>query len=117
MSASLAEKIRIARHGSVEVKGITFNYSRPTDIQMSNLYQEFQGEYQKPEIAKRFVFGWSGVKESDLIPEGSDKDVKFDSDTFEEWLNDARDYWAPLCEAILGAYVDYSTEREDAVKN
>lgn len=117
MSATLAERIRIARHKSVEVKGITFNYSRPTDLQVSTMYQESGGEHSKPEVAKMFVFGWSGVKESDLIPEGSDEPASFDKETFGEWIKDARDFWAPLYEAIMGSYVDYSTDREDEIKN
>lgn len=117
MSASIAERIRRAREGKVEVNGKTFLYHRPTDIQMAGLNKEFGGEISRPEIARRFVFGWSGFMESDLFPGGDEAEVvKFDAATFDEWLNDARDYWAPLYEAILGAYVEYSSAREDEEK-
>ena len=110
MSASLAEKIRIARHKSVEIKGITFNYTRPTDMQMAELNQEFGDQYMKPEIARRFVFGWSGVTEADLILGADATPVDFEKDAFFEWLNDSRDFWTPLYEAIRGAYVDYASD-------
>ena len=117
MSASLAEKIRIARHKSVEIKGITFNYTRPTDIQMAELHAEFDGQYNRYQIAKRFVFGWKGLNESDLYPDGAGEPAKFDDEVYAEWLADARDYWTPLYEAIMTAYVEHSTDREEEIKN
>jgi hypothetical protein len=118
MSASLAEKIRRARECSVEIQGITFRYNRPTDVQMAALHDEFNGRYSKPEIARRFVIGWGGISEADLIPGGSaDTPAVFDSEAFGEWLDDARNFWTPLYEAILGAYADYSAARDDEVKN
>jgi hypothetical protein len=117
MSASLAEKIRIARHNSVEVNGITFNYCRPTDIQMAELFQEFNGEHNRYEIVKRFVFGWNGLKESDLIPDGADDPAKFEAEVFAEWLADARDFWTPIYEAVMTSYVERSADREEEIKN
>ena len=115
MSASLADKIRQARESSVEVMGKRFSYRRPTDIQMASMHAEFDGKYSKYEVAKRFVFGWQGVTERDLISEGSDNDASFD--VFPDWLEDARDYWTPLYEAIMGAYLEYSESREEAEKH
>jgi hypothetical protein len=117
MSASLAEKIRIARHNTVEVNGISFNYCRPTDIQMAELHDEFGGKYNRYEIAKRFVFGWKGLKESALIPGGADADAKFDDESYSEWLSDARDYWTPIYEAVMTSYVERSADREEEIKN
>ena len=116
MSVSLAEKIRQSRHCTVEVDGHRFYYTRPTDIQMAALYSESDGKHNKYDVAKQFVFGWD-IKESDLLPDGEDKPAKFDSELFAEWLADARDSWSPLYEAIMGSYVDYSADREDALKN
>ena len=116
MSITLAEKIRQSRHCTVEIQGHKFFYTRPTDIQMAAMYAESEGKHNKYEIAKSYVFGWD-LKESDLFPDGEDKSVKFDADLFSEWLSDARDYWSPLYEAIMGSYVDYSTDREEELKN
>jgi len=117
VSASLAEKIRIARHNTVDVSGIKIVFSRPTDIQIANLYEEFGGEHSKFEVAKRFVIGWVDVKGSDLYEGGSDEVVKFDADAFAEWLSDTRDAWTPLYEAVMQAYVDYADDRETEIKN
>ena len=116
MSISLAEKIRQSRHCTAKIGGLEFYYTRPTDIQMAALYAETDGKHNKYDVAKQFVFGWN-LKESDLLPDGADKPAKFDAELFGEWLSDARDSWSPLYEAIMGSYVDYSTDREDALKN
>lgn len=117
MSASLAEKIRIARHKTVEVSGLKIIFSRPTDIQIANLYEEFGNEHSKYDVAKRFVIGWVDVKGSDLYAGGSDETVVFDTDAFAEWLSDNRAAWTPLYEAIMTAYVDYADNRETEIKN
>jgi len=117
VSASLAEKIRIARHKTVEVDGLKIVFNRPTDIQIANLYEEYGKEHSKYEVAKRFVIGWVDVKESDLFDGGSDKIVPFEADAFEEWLSDSREAWSPLYEAIMTAYVEYADDRETAIKN
>jgi hypothetical protein len=113
---SLAEKIRQSRHCTAEINGLKFYYTRPTDIQMAALFAASDGKHNKYDVAKQFVFGWN-LKESDLIPDGEDKPVKFDDELFAEWLADARDSWGPLYESIMGSYVEYSTDREDALKN
>ena len=117
MSASLAEKIRIARHKNVEVGGLKIVFNRPTDIQIANLYEEFGNEHSKYEVCKRFVIGWVGVKGSDLYDGGVDESVDFDADAFAEWLSDSRQVWTPLYEAIMTSYVDYADDRETEIKN
>ena len=117
MSASLAEKIRIARHKTVEAGGLKLVYTRPTDIEVANLYEEYGNEHNKFDVVKRFVVGWVDVKESDLFDGGSDKSVTFDADAFAEWLSDSRESWSPLYEAIISSYIEYADERESAVKN
>lgn len=117
MSASLAQKIRNSRERTVTVNGLSLLYMRPTDIQIANLHAEFEGSYNKYEVAKRFVIGWKDVKESDLYSGGSDEPARFDDEVYAEWLADARDAWPVIYEAVMTSYVDYSTEREKEVKN
>ena len=117
MSASLAEKIRISRHKTVEIDGMKIVFNRPTDIQIANLYEEYGKEHSKYEVAKRFVIGWVDVKESDLFSGGSDKVVTFESDAFDEWLADAREAWSPLYDAIMTSYIEYADDRDAAIKN
>ncbi len=116
MSESLIDKIRRSREGTIEVNGITFNFRRPTDIEVAKLYNDTDGNYSKFDVVGTFVFGWT-LKESDIIDGGNDSLVPFSREIFDEWISDARDYWAPLFEAIMGAYVDFSTKRDDHVKN
>jgi hypothetical protein len=56
------------------------------------------------EIAARFVIGWEGVKESDLMPGGDPEEVAFDAALFAAWIKDQPDLWPPLTQAIVGAY-------------
>lgn len=90
-------------------------------------------------ITQRFVVGWEGVTEDDVVGGGGSDVVEFDVSLWHEWCADRKDFWgpcarhldgsgtpeereqckdcAPLTTAILDAYKDYAKEMDGAVKN
>lgn len=113
MSQILIDKIRQSRQQTVEVEGLRFTVRRPTDLE--TLHWLGDG-LEQDEILRRFVIGWDGVKEADLINGGTPKPVEFDSDLFMEWVADRPQTWAPLIEAITTAYREHQRQLEDSLK-
>lgn len=99
---NLADKIRKARETSIEVGGFKLKIRRPTDIESTSMaYSNIREAV--PDVA-RYVIGWEGVKESDLIDGGKPDPVQFDSDLFGEWISDRPDLWEPIINGVLEAY-------------
>jgi hypothetical protein len=113
MSAVLIEKIRKARQQDVVINEITFTCRRPTDLEMVDWAQL---GLERSEILKRFVVGWRGVNESDLIPGGTAEPIEFDTNLFMEWVADRPDTWAPLIETITNSYKKHQYDLEQALK-
>ena len=107
----LIEKLRKAREQTVEAGGFTFTVRRPTDIEAIAMHG------QPVERMLRFVVGWQGVKEIDLIPGGAPVAVEFDTALATEWLADRPDLIEPLTSAIRDAYRAHVKSMEDAGKN
>jgi hypothetical protein len=98
----LIEKIRKARQTRVTVDGKTFIVRRPTDweaIEMAG-----GGESRQMDFIERFVEGWEGITELDLIPSGDSVPVPFDHALFVEWIADQPKYWGDLTSAITKEY-------------
>ena len=109
---SLVDKIRKAREQSVEAGGYTFTVRRPTDVEML----ELRGTGSIARLF-RFVVGWEGVKEIDLVPGGDPHPVPFDADICTEWLSDHPEIFGPLVDAILGGYRQHAEALETGTKN
>ena len=73
---SLADKIRMARQARVTAGDHTFVIRRPTDLEMI----EFR-EDPRAVTLLRFVVGWEGVREMDIITGGDPHPAAFDADT------------------------------------
>ena len=108
---SLIDKIRKAREQDVKVGGYTFTVRRPTDIEAMAMHG------QPLERMLRFVVGWRGVNEIDLIPGGSAVQVDFDADLAVEWLADRPDLLEPITAAIRDASRAHVKSVEDVTKN
>ena len=113
MSALLIEKIRAARQQDVVVDDIAFTCRRPTDLEMVDWARL---GLERGEILRRFVVGWRGVKESDLIPGGTSELIEFNNDLFMEWVADRPNTWAPIIETITSSYKQHQIELEQALK-
>jgi hypothetical protein len=108
---SLVDKIRKARETGVEVEGFRFTIRRPTDQEAISL----KGA-SFIEISQRFVVGWSGVKEVDIVPGGDGVEVAFDAEVWKEWCADNPNFWGPVANAVLASYNDHCKARNDTKK-
>jgi hypothetical protein len=108
---SLIDKLRKARETAVEVDGFKFTIRRPTDQEAIGLRA-----VTFIEIAQKFVVGWSGVKEIDLIPGGDGAAVAFDPDLWQEWCADHPEFWQPISSAVLDAYQKHRSDMDDTKK-
>lgn len=109
---SLADKIRKAREQEVPIGGFLFTIRRPTDVDMIEFSRT-----RRPVELLRFIVGWSGVKELDLIPGGDGHPAPFDADACAEWLPDRADLFVPLVNAITESYKAHKAAMEAAEKN
>lgn len=110
--SALADKIRKSRESLVPAGEFTFTIRRPTDVDMM--------EYSRnPVPAKllKFVVGWEGVKELDIITTGDGHPAPFDSDACAEWLADRSDLFVIVVNAVIESYQSHKAKIESAAKN
>ncbi len=108
---SLIEKLKRARESTVEVGGFTFTVRRPTDLEM------FEHRNMGPRELLKFVVGWAGVKESDLINGGDPHPVTFDQDLCAEWLSDRAELLSAVAGRVRQAYYEAKAHQDQAAKN
>jgi hypothetical protein len=109
---SLIEKIKAARELNIEAGGFTFKTRRPTDLEVV----EMRGQVIKQgDLLRRYVIGWVGVTELDLIPGGTALPVEFETDLFMEWVADQPELWAPLATAIMDNYTQHQHRLSDSL--
>lgn len=114
MSKALIEKLRKGREFKLAVGGFTFLLRRPTDVEAVELHRSGGSP---AEVAQRFVCGWEGVKEDDLVGGGGMDPVAFDLAMWKEWVADRPDFWAPIADAVLKAYQAHAESLETVTKN
>jgi hypothetical protein len=109
---SLADKIRKAREQVVPLGDFKFTIRRPTDVEML----ELQGSSSVSRLFK-FIVGWEGVKELDIIAGGDPHPLAFDAEACREWLEDRPDLLGPVVSTIVGSYSRHTEALEAAAKN
>ena len=110
--SSLSEKIRRSRESVIDSGGFSFTIRRPTDIEMLEVSRT-----KRPSDFLRFVVGWSGVKEIDLIPGGDPTPAIFDADACDEWLSDRTDLFTTVVNSIVESYQKHKEGIEVPEKN
>lgn len=113
MSQSLIERIKKARQTTVKVGDITLIVRRPTDLDMVT----GGGKFTTLEILTRFVDGWQGMKECDLVPGGNPVEAPFSRELFTEWVADHTESWSAISAAVVESYKRHKDEVEEAAKN
>jgi hypothetical protein len=111
---SLKDKIRQGRVLKLKFEHMTFHCKRPTYEQVG---QCFAQEASDAEVARRFVVGWEGVRESDLLKGEPDTEVAFDRELFELASGDMKDAMIFLGKELLTAAMKYHGVEEDLLKN
>jgi len=112
---SLIEKIRKSRQSRVRHGSWEFTITRPTDMDMLDF--RAAGRVTQGDLLKRFVMGWDGVTETDVIPGGSGVAVPFSADLFAEWIVDRPYLWDILTAAIIDGYKAHEAALEESAKN
>ena len=107
----LADKIRKSRESQVQAGGFSFTIRRPTDMDML----EFN-KVKTTAFLIKFVVGWDGVTELDLIPGGDGHPAHFDEDACAEWFADRPDLMVPVVNAIVEAYQSHKSKVGEAEK-
>lgn len=106
-------KRRKAREFPVEIGRFTFTCLRPNDAEAAEMYTE---GYNRHQVAARFVVGWEGVLESDLIPSGGSDPVPFSAPLWRDWVADRSDFWAPIKDAVIEKYKQHKAKEADLGK-
>lgn len=114
MSKELVARIRRNREITVAVGKFRFTAMRPTDVEMVGLHR---GDAAFSEIAQKFVTGWSGVTEDDVVGGGTADEIPFNADLWTEWCADRPDFWALISNAVLDAYRAHAEKLAGAEKN
>lgn len=114
MSADLIKKIKQNREIKIPVGKYSFVARRPTDVEALELYRS-RTAYS--EIAQRFVTGWAGVTENDIVGGGGSDAVEFSQELWAEWCADNQNFWEPIAVAVMDAYVYHRRSKEEAGKN
>ena len=101
---TLAEKIRASRMLTIEIGHMRFFARRPSIEEFGAIYQDGTKD---PDMARRFVTGWEGVRECDLLRGGSEELVPFDADLWREAVADLPGVWRDICAALVKATRDH----------
>ena len=108
----LIEKLKKNRETEVEAGGFKFTVRRPTDMQIADMRDQ---DIKQGDILERFVVGWSGVRELDIIPSGSAMEIPFDTGVFMEWVADHPELWVDLCQAAITSYETHQARLTEKV--
>ena len=113
MAKTLAEKIKESRQISVKVGDVTFTARRATVEEMYRYAHEMTSD---AEIARRHTLNWDGVKESDLIEDGSADLVPFDKSIFDDVIGDNREWWTFISNAVTSKALERINQKADSKK-
>lgn len=110
---SLIQKIRASRESTVEVGGAKFIIRRPTEAEQSEYFGD--QAVSSLEVIRRCVCGWN-LQEIDVVPGGNPVPLEFSQELWAEYVDDHRELWQPIFDAIIDSIVADRKKREDAAK-
>ena len=100
-----------SRESDVKAGGYTFVIRRPSQLDVARVGAE--GGNVGLDFACRYVVGWPGLLESDLLPGGDPEPVEFDSDLFVAWIADKPDLWQPIIAGVIESFRRHEEASED----
>lgn len=112
---NILEKMKKARERRVPIGDWHLIIRRPTDLEATEM--RFSSNRDAMIGMAKFVIGWEGVREMDVVPGGSDKPIEFDRDIFSLWIEDQPELWGDLISSILKAYDDHVKKRDEQKKS
>jgi hypothetical protein len=114
VSKQLLQQLRKQRELKVVITDrLSVTARRPTDLQMT----ELQRDGRFGDLGQKFVIGWEGFTEDDIVGGGGTDKVAFDADLWSDFYADHPEHWEKIAIAILDAYQAHAKATEDASKN
>lgn len=110
---SLAERLREQRKITVRVDNATF-YARRATIEEFSRYSI--DRTLDAEVARLHVTGWDGVKECDLIDDGSKEVIPFDREAFIEAIGDKPEWFNAIAKQVLDEAIKRLTSKAENEK-
>jgi len=108
------ERIRESRKLDVSVGELKFFGRRPSFSEASDLLNAKANCY---DVSRKFITGWENVKERHIFPGGSDDNVEFSDDVFNEFISDSPEVAVAISDAVLAAFNAYMSAKETLQKN
>jgi hypothetical protein len=114
----LIKKLLAQRESWVDLPdGKRVRIRRPAEAQLADLVvRDAAGKPSGLRIGldevKRYVTGWEGVTEADLIVSGASDPVDFDPALWASVIEDRRDWVGPIAQALLDAILQHETAAE-----
>lgn len=110
--SALADKIRRTRESKVTVGDHVFIIRRPTELQWAE-----EAETLDARALLKYVVGWEGITEMDMMPGGAAHPVEFSEQAAYEWLSDRLDILMPLATAIVENFARHLEAKDKRLKN
>ena len=109
--STLLERFRDSKRFDVTVDGATFKGRRASleEIQVN-------ASMSNAEACRRCIDGWEGVKESDIVPDGSGDLVDFDKELFDEVIAFKVDWCTEIVKSILLEATEHNERKEANAK-
>lgn len=120
MSEALIKKIRAQRMSWVALDdGKRVQIIRPTEIELANQFVKNGSIEVDFEEVKRFVVGWEGITEADLLGAavGASDPIGFTTELWAEFVADNIKWVRTIARAMLDDIVKHHSAQDDAVKN
>jgi len=114
MSKDLLSRLRAARGTRIPSHGVVFIGRRPTAMEMAEMRS---GAVRQGDLITRFVTGWEGLREMDLVPGGGPDPVPFDAELFGEYIVDHPEHWEPIVNGVRAEFNAYEARMEESLKN
>lgn len=111
-------QLRRARQRDVAIEGMTFTVEMLTELKLYKVIGvDVDSFIGNAELVKACVVGWKNVRECDLVDAGTEDELPFNRELFEEWIEDRPALWEPIVETMFQMRKDRDATREANGKN
>ena len=110
----IIDRLKKARQSKITAGSFEFTIRRLTDMEAMTM--QYTSTKEAVVGVMGFVIDWHGVTEGDVIPGQPGDAVPFNSDLFQEWVQDRPDLWEPLIDGVLSAYTSHREAQDKAGK-
>ena len=114
MSKILLQQLRKQRELKIQLTNkLSVTARRPTQLQ----FEEIREKGRYADLGKRYIIGWDGFTENDIVGGGGTDKVPFDEELWGDWFEDHSEHWMKIATSVIDAYNAYNKSTEEAAKN